>query len=541
MSKSNRKWQRAGSFVVPLLLGVLLIACAQSAGSGQQTAPAASTGAAKPTGEFTYVDRDLGQERWDPSLSAPLLSLGGGPIYETLFLHWPGKADVRPFLLESGKMADDAMSWTLKLKNGIRFSNGDPMTADDVKFSLDRFRSDVSVTSSAAQLRKSIKDVQVVDPGTVRVGLNEPLINLDVLLAGDVGNDGIVLPKKYIEQIGWEQFNQKPIGSGPYRMTEHKTGESVTFEAVENHWRATPRFSKVRYLMVPEERTRISMLRAGQADLVRIGAENRKEIEQAGFKSLVVPYEASWRVQFWGAYGDYPDHPLKRLEVRKALNISINRQEMLDALYAGAGEVAAYAHSIPGYTLGAPKLPVPAFDQAEARRLLQQAGYPSGFELTIDALNVGCSMEETTRFAVALAGYWEKIGVKTKVVPSDYTTYRPKTTGTRHTPDIVGHASTICTGGSFLASRDLSAFWWSKGGFKLSDAADAEIEKANAAKSQDEMVRWVEAAYRKLYDAQANIGVFHGGTLFAGNQKAADLPVTPGFPNLGMWLVYDKP
>ncbi len=520
---------------------LLLVACGQSPSSGGGAPLSAPSGPPKPAGEITYVVASFTSEILDPSQGANVTQYLG-PMYENLFLNWPGTGEARPFLLESGRMAEDSLSWTFKLRDGVRFSNGDPMTADDVKFSLDRFRSPEAKSSSSAILRGAIQDIQVVDPRTVRLNLKSPLLTLPLLLAGDIGNDGIVLPKKYIEQVGWEQFGQKPIGSGPYKLKEHRAGEAFIFEAQENHWRATPKFTRVTILKVAEDSTRLAMLRTGQADMAELGVESRKQVDQSGLKALVVPYETSWRVPFYGATGSYSDNPLKKLEVRKALNLSINRTEMVDGLYAGAAEAAAYAHSIPGYSIGAPKLPVPPYDPAEARRLLQQGGYPDGFELTLYLPDAGCSKDDSRRFGEVLASYWAKIGVRTRLVPIDYAIFRPQVRGANLSPQVIGAASTFCTAGSQIAPRDLTTFWYGKGEWKLADVADAEIERMNAAKSQEEMVRWAEAAYKKLYDNYAAIGVFHGGIVFGATPKLADIPVTPGFAGaFTTWFIWEKP
>ena len=505
-------------------------------------APAAPK-AAKPTGEAVIVLANLGAEKFDPSQDRPIVKSyqPGGPIFEPLYMPWPPDGDVRPFLLESGKAADDNMSWTFKLRDGIRFANGDPMTAEDLKFSLDRYRSEVSVSPMAGEFRQGIKNVVVVDRLTARVDLNNPMLGLPIYLSGQTGNEGVMLPKKYIEQVGWETFNRKPIGSGPYKMVEHKPGESITYEAVENHWRTTPTFAKVRYVAVPEERSRVAMLKAGQGDLVRIDPESKKEVEQAGFKSYTVPAEGMWQLNFYGAFGSYPPGPTSKVEVRKALDMAINKQEMLDSLYAGAGNVAAFAPVVPDSALGAPKDLKPSpYDPAQAKRLLQQAGYPNGFDLTFYAVPLpACS--NVQQLAQAFASYWDRIGVKTQIKPMEYAVFRPLFAGKEHAQQIVGTVANHCAEGSPLALTDINIYYWSKGIVKLTDVADAEIEKAQTAKSVDEMVQNLETAYRKVYNNVPAIPILVGSTVYGASKQAADLPVIRGTDLFSMWLTQDRP
>ncbi len=572
MFRAHRNWKPFGIPGILMVVLAVLVACGQQSAPAPAPAPAkqdapppatavapsaatpaaapapaptpaAATKQVKPSGEVVVAMPDLGLEKWDPSQSKSLLLTHGigGPMYESLYLSSPPDGEVRPFLLESGKMADDTMSWTFKLRSGIRFSNGDPMTAEDVKFSLDRYRSEKSVSPQAGQFRKSIKNVVVLDPLTVRVELNEPTITLASFLGGTMGTEGIVIPKNYIEKVGWDEFNRKPIGSGPYKMVEHKLGESVTYEAVENHWRTTPSFAKVRFVKVPEERSRIAMLTSGQADLVLISPDTRKEVEQAGFGIINVPYTAMLQIHLFGAYGQYPQGPTSKVEVRKALDLAINKQEIVSTLYAGAGEVAPFTPSVPGYSLGAPKdLKPSTYDPAEAKRLLQQAGYPNGFDMTFYATPLtACPNEQ--QIGQAIASYWERIGVKTQVRPIEYAVFRPLFSGKEHASQIVGAAANHCTEISSIALRELNIYYWSKGTVKLTNVADAEIEKAQAAKSIGELVQYSEAAYRKVYENSPALPILYSARVYGASKKLAGLPLTKGADLATVWLVQDRP
>jgi peptide/nickel transport system substrate-binding protein len=461
-------------------------------------------------------------------------------LYESLYRIEPPDGQARPWLLESGKMAEDALSWTFKLRDGIRFSNGDPMTAEDVKFSLDRYRSPVATSAQAGRFRSTIKDVVVVDRLTVRVELKQPIVTLPILLS-DPNNEGIILPKKYIEQVGWAEFGRKPIGSGPYRLVEHKPGESITFEAIQDHWRADPIFAKIQIVQVPEERARIAMLLSGEADIIDVGIDGAKEAKKAGFRILQgEPY--NWAVNFYGAYGDYPPNPLSKLAVRKALNLAVNKPEILDELAGGFGELSAYYMSAPGYSLGAPAglAPTP-YDPAEAKRLLQQAGYPDGFDLTFYAVGSG-SCPDPSDLVAAVADYWQRIGVRTVIRPMDRAVYRPLWAGEKTQDQIVGTAGTDCAPARMTALQDLTIGDWSKGLYKLSDVADAEIEKALAAKSLDEEVRYSEQAYRKVYDNYVNVPIAYVPLLFASSNKFPGPPgdYTGAAGNASVWLARDR-
>ena len=542
----------SGLVVIPaLVILALAVVCTPVALEAATSKPSGNTAppigkppavkAAKPTGSLVVALHKLDDETWDPSLQKALLRTvaAAGPLYESLYRLEPPDGQARPWLLESGNMAKDVRSWTFKLRDGIRFSNGDPMTAEDVKFSLDRYRSPVATSAQAGRFRSAIKDVVVIDRLTVRVDLNTPVVTLPILLS-DANNEGIILPKKYIEKIGWAEFGRKPIGSGPYKLVEHRPGESVTYGAIEDHWRADPIFAKITIVHMPEERTRVAALQNGEVDLITVEIEGAKELKKAGFRILEgEPY--NWAIHFYGAYGDYPANPLRKLEVRKALNLAINKQEMLDKLLGGIGQLSAYNLSMPGFSLGAPKglKPTP-YDPAEAKRLLQQAGYPNGFELTFHAVgSSGCP--DPSDLVATVADYWKRIGVRTVIRPMDRAVYRPLWAGKKHQDEIIGTAGTDCGPARLTALADLTVVHWSKGLFKLTDVADAEIDKALAAKSLDEEVRYSEEAYLKVYNNYVNVPILYIPLTFAAGKK---FPVLPEYKGSGsnaiVWLARDR-
>lgn len=520
---------------------------AASAVSGSTSAPTAAAPAKpapaanpEPAGDAVVATADLGPESWDPSRSVVLMEYIPGLFFESLWLHSPPNGEPLPLLLESGTMATDALSWTLKLRSGIKFSNGDAMTSEDVKFSLQRYSADDAKNASAATLRGAFSSIDVVDPLTVKITLKQPLLQLPYLLAGKRGGEGIVLPKKYIEQVGWDTFAKAPVGSGPYKLKEARIGESILFEAVPDHWRATPRYKTVKVLKVPEEQARVALLKSGQADLGQITVASTKNLEQSGLSILEIPYGVSWRAYMFGTAADYPNNPLQKLEVRKALTLAINKQEMLNTLYDGRGEVSTWGHTPPN-ALGAPKgIPPTPFDQAQAKQLLQQAGYPNGFDITIIAVTGATCDAYIQDFAQALASYWSQIGVRPKVETMEFTTARPLFAGARHDPKIVGNVQLYCNSGNPIALLDLNSVYYGKAGFKVATAGDTEIEAALSSKTLDDLVRNSEAAYRKIHEAYQSLPIFYGSALWAGKKSLADLPITAGFDGLLFQLARPK-
>lgn len=507
-------------------------------------APAAAAKVQPATGDLTYVTSGFANEQWDPSKGVRLQGgTGGGtgsPVFESLYLHRPPTGELRPWLVDTAQMAPDALSWTFKIKDGIHFSNGDPMTSEDVKFSLDHFRDPAATSSGAPIYRQVIQDVQVVDPLTVKVLLKEPLVTLPVYMGGQTGNEGIIVPKKYIDQVGWEAFARKPIGSGPYKVADQTIGDSITYDANENYWGPSkPIYAHIHSLIVPDEATRLTMLKTGQADIALSSPASIDQIKASGGQIVVMPSAASWRIQFYGACCGNPENPLQKLGVRKALTLALDKQAMLTALVSGAGTVADYAHSDPAFSLGAPKLPPTPYDPAQAKQDLADAGYPNGLSMVLWTPAIGCTPTDDRRFAETVAAAWEQIGVKTEIRPIDYDTMRPKVRGSL-APEFVGTASTFCTPGTALAQRDLGNFWRSTSDWKMTDAADTEIGNALTALSMADVISYSEAAYKKLYDAYAGIGVINAGVVYGVKGGLGDYPTTPGMDNILQWWITDR-
>ncbi|MDE3074770.1 MAG: ABC transporter substrate-binding protein [Chloroflexota bacterium] len=515
-----------------LLVALLLTACG-GAGSAASSPPASSGG-----DELTYAASTFGQENFDPSQTpTPYAGAGlGGPIFESLFMFMPPSGELKPYLLQSATMAADGMSWTFKLRDGIKFSNGDPMSADDVKFSLERYISNQSRTTMRKTLGAAISSMDVADRLTVKLNLRTPVIDLPNVFAPNPGSEGIVLPAKYIQKVGWKAFAEKPIGSGPYVLTDHKPGQSVTYAANPNYWRAKPLFKKITTLLIPEEQTRISMMESGKADLADISPINKAPVEKAGLKTLIIPDATTNMVQFIGAYGSYPDNPLKKLEVRKALTLAVDKKAILNALGAGLGELASIGPSKPGISPGAPELPATPYDPTEAKRLLAQAGYPNGFDLTFWATNGVCTADFSKQLGQTLGSYWQKIGVNTTISPVDYAVFRPKAQANPFKPETVGTAYPFCNGPQ-EGIRDLINRFYSKGAQHTSDLADPYIPKALAAKKLEDQQQYVDAAYRKVYENYAALPIYYGSLVFAADGRAAGDRIAKGVPFVMSWWV----
>src|SRR6266516_1754909 len=144
----------------------------------------------------------------------------------------------------------------------VKFHNGDPFTAEDVKFSFERYKG-----TGASDLKKKIKAVEIVDPHHVRFQLHEPWPDFLTFYATPATGAGWIVPKNYTEKIGSEKFKEQPVGLGPYRLVSYQPGVELVLEANTDYWRKTPHVKRLVMKSVPEATTRLAMLKKQEADV----------------------------------------------------------------------------------------------------------------------------------------------------------------------------------------------------------------------------------------------------------------------------------
>ena len=475
-----------------------------------------------------YAAGSFGEESMDPTRTSISASLGlVGPLWDWLTeIDAAGK--LSPGLALSWKPGEDGKSWTFKLRPGVKFHDGSEMTAEDVQFTLmEGFRRPKAKASRVRQFRKGIKDVQVVDRHTVTVITAKPWPTFPYDMSFQPGIEGIVLPKAYIKKVGWDGFAQKPVGTGPWKFVKHEVGNFIEFEAVKDHWRKSPNFDRLRTVLVKEAATRVAMLKTGQVDVARISLDEVQDVTKAGFKIAEDPQPTSVRIHLYATYYDKAG-PVKDVRVRQALNLAVNRQEILDTLLHGKGKPAAVFPSSP-ISIGFPAdlKPYP-YDPAKAKKLLAEAGYPNGFSIKLFALPTG-GFTQYLQLAEIVAGYWEAIGVKTSIVPTDIGAFRPLYIANPQSPKIVGQAGTFATTGRLNGSDSLRIWWSAKGRIiKMANTVDDIAAKAAGEATIDGIAAQVRKAYTILHNEYRGVPIADvKGILWGYGNQVKDLQVRP--------------
>src|ERR1044071_6440138 len=173
---------------------------------------------------------------FDPS-SAPAQITPFGMLYaihDALVRPYPGQK-MGPSLAESWEESEDGKTYEFKLRAGLKFHNGDPVTTEDVKFSFERYKG-----AGATALKEHVRDIEIVDPRVVRFHLKEPWPDFMTFYGTTASAAGIVVPKKYMEQVGEDGFKKHPIGAGPYKFVSTQPGIEVVLEANTEYWRRVP-------------------------------------------------------------------------------------------------------------------------------------------------------------------------------------------------------------------------------------------------------------------------------------------------------------
>jgi peptide/nickel transport system substrate-binding protein len=335
-----------------------------------------------------------------PGLITPFMILYA--VHDGLVKPMPGSA-MTPSLAESWKASPDGLTYTFSLRRGVKFHNGEPVTAADVKFSFERYR---GVANKA--LKERVTAVDVVDPQTVRFRLKQPWPDFMTFYATPATGAAWIVPKKYVESVGDEGFKKAPIGAGPYRFVSFKPGVELVLEANEQYWRKPPSIKRLVLRSVPDDTTRVAMLKRGEADVaysVRgVLGEEIKKTPGLVFKPTLTTW-AEW-ILFTEQWN--PKSPWHDRRVRLAANLAVDRQAINQAEYLGAARVTSSI--IPHGMEFAWQAPPYPYDPAKARALLAEAGYPNGFEGGAIATDMAYST-----IVEATANYLQTVGIRVTV------------------------------------------------------------------------------------------------------------------------------
>ena len=328
-------------------------------------------------------------------------------MHDALVKPMPGNL-ATPSLAESWTMSPDGRSYDFKLRENLRFHNGDSFTAEDVKFSFARAKGKL--------LHEKVKEVTVVSPSRVRFTLHEPWPDFMNYYGNVVSGAGWVVPKKYMEQVGPDGFKKHPIGLGPYKFVSHTVGVELVMEAFEGYWRKVPSVKRVVFKMVPESTTRVAMLKRGEVDIAYL-LEAPQALELKRDPAVKLAFSGGIAVFFLDFLDMWdPKSPWADQRVRLAASLALDRRALSEAETLGASKPAG--NFVPRtFEFALPLEPHP-YDPARAKKLLAEAGYPSGFD-------AGEFHQLPPYFGLgeAIVGYLGAVGIRTTMRPMERAAY----------------------------------------------------------------------------------------------------------------------
>lgn len=293
-------------------------------------------------------------------------------LHDAVMRPLPGERSA-PALARSWTESPDGRTYEFKLREGLKFHNGDPCTAEDVQYSFMRYKG-----TGAKELQAKVQQVEIVDPLTVRFHLREPWPDFMTLYGTTATAAGIVVPKKYLEQVGNEGFQKAPVGLGPYKFVRYTPGGEVVLEAYNGYWRKTPHIKNLVMKSVPDDATRLAMLKAGETDIAfAMEGQTAEAIQRDPRFTLTYTLHAS---SFWLEFPEQwdPKSVWADKRVRLAVNYAIDRQAINQAACLGLCPPAGVmVPRVMEYAL--PTEPLP-YNLQRAKQLLAEAGYPNGFD-----------------------------------------------------------------------------------------------------------------------------------------------------------------
>ncbi len=305
-----------------------------------------------------------------PGIITPFLVLYA--LHDALVKPMPGKPQAGS-LAESWSVSPDGLVYEFTLRPGVKFHNGDPVTADDVKFSFERYKG-----AAATTLKNRVAAVEIVDPHRVRFRLKTPWPEFMTFYGTPATGAAWIVPRKYVEKVGDDGFKKAPVGAGPYRFVSFTPGVELVLEAYEQYWRKAPSVRRLVFKSVVDETTRLAMLKRGETDIAySIRGELAEEIRRTPGLALKPTGGAFTE---WVVFIDQwdPKSPWADRRVRLAANHAIDRQAINQAEYLGLSKVTGSI--IPVAFEFAWPAPLYPYDPQKAKRLLAEAGYPNGFD-----------------------------------------------------------------------------------------------------------------------------------------------------------------
>jgi peptide/nickel transport system substrate-binding protein len=392
-----------------VLVGVGLLAGCGGGSDSSDTSPDTSTTAAPVKGGTLRFARaqdaavgldpinapDNGSIFTIKQIFEPLADIGDGP-------------DPIPGLAESWTTSEDGKVWTFTLRDA-KFSNGDPVTAEDAAFSIERF-ADPKINVAYPALSAAIEKVEVVGPKEIKITLNRvdgAFLDAISMFAASI------VPKKVVQDLGEKKFAEAPVGSGPFMVTEFTRGQRIVLERNPFYWReGEPLLDEVIFEFTPDANTRVLKLRSGEVDVAdSIPVSQVASLEADDGISVLVKDSFKWDAIWLNTTAA----PLSDPKLRQALNYATPKEQILETVLAGNGEVAN--STLPRVKYWDESVKAYPYDIEKAKALIAESTVPNGTKIEL-AIVAGDPQEK--QMAEIFKAEWAKIGVDAQIVEKEF-------------------------------------------------------------------------------------------------------------------------
>jgi peptide/nickel transport system substrate-binding protein len=333
--------------------------------------------AAAPQGQLTWgVHVSLAPTWFDPAetsgIITPYMMLYA--LHDAMAKPMPDNP-LAPSLAESWEASKDGLHYDFVLRDGVHFHNGDTVTADDVKFSFERYRG-----ASHEVFKNRVAAVETPDARHVRFTLKEAWPDFLTFYASATGA-GWIVPKKYLEKVGDDGFKKHPIGAGPYKFVSFNPGVELTLEAFDGFWRKTPAVKRLVMRSIPDASTRLAALKGGDVDIVYwISGELAEEVQRDQALTLKPALvQTNWWVYFTGQFD--PSSPWHDIRVRHATSLAIDRKTINKVITFGYSKLTGNAFVPNSFEYYWEPPAEPEYDIGRAKQLLADAGHPNGIDV----------------------------------------------------------------------------------------------------------------------------------------------------------------
>ena len=495
----KKNFNRAMSLVLAAAMALSLAACGgnqENNGSGGGTAGGYKNTLTWAQGaDVTSLDPHQGKE-------TPAVQVNT-QIFDTLVTVDPETNEVVPQIAESWEQTDD-QTYVFKIREGIKFHDGSDLTAEDVKFSLDRARNSAAVS----YIVNCIEEVTVDDDHTVTVKTTAPyaptLRNLAIPFAA-------IVPKAVVE-ADENAFIQNPVGSGPYKFVEWNHGDHVTLKAFDDYYAGKPETENLIMKVIPETSQRTIALETGEVDLAYDLAVN--DIPKVNSDDKLTVYEIP-SLTCWYVSMNMNKKPFDNPKVREAMSMAIDRQTIIDTINAGSGQTAdaIIAPAVFGYY----STGVKEYNPTKAKELLAEAGYPNGFSTTL-WVNDNQSRIEMCQ---AMQAMLLEVGVQCNLEVLEFGSFISRTTAGDH--DLAYFGWTTSSGDADYSYYSLEHSTQQGAAGNRSFLADPDVDKlieeARSNTNEEERKELYKELAIKLDEINNNIPVYYSSINVGANKK----------------------